>query len=99
MQQSIGYKNQEEWLRVLGKGMVTLPKRWRDELGISTGDVIKAKKKGSRVIIEPPRKSAPYRVYSDQEIAAFLKDDAVSPSLARKVKKHLRTLGSRESLY
>ncbi len=55
---------QEAWLRVLGKGMVTLPKRWRDELGIENGTLVKAKKEGNKVIIEAqPRKLAPYRVY------------------------------------
>lgn len=68
--------NNEEWLKVLGKGMVTLPKKWRDELGISSGDIVKAKKNGNRVVIEPQkRKLVPYRVYSDSEIDKFLKDD------------------------
>ena len=40
-------RNQEEWLRVLGKGMVTIPKAWRDDMGIATGDVVRAKKEGS----------------------------------------------------
>lgn len=43
---------QEEWLKVLGKGMVTLPKKWRDEMGLKEGDIIKAKKQGNKVIIE-----------------------------------------------
>ena len=37
---------QEAWLKILGKGMVTLPKKWREDLGIAAGDVIKAKKEG-----------------------------------------------------
>ena len=45
-------KKQEEWLKVLGKGMVTLPKKWRDEMGIENGDVVKAKKNGNTVTIE-----------------------------------------------
>jgi AbrB family looped-hinge helix DNA binding protein len=32
---------------VLGKGMVTLPKKWRDEMGLGTGDIVKAKKEGN----------------------------------------------------
>ena len=78
--------NEEEWLKVLGKGMVTLPKKWREELEIAEGDVVKAKKEGRRVIIEPQEKeSAPYRVYSDKEIDEFLKDDTLPPDLGKKV--------------
>jgi len=40
----------QEWLKVLGKGMITLPKKWRDEMGINQGDVVKAKKEGTRTI-------------------------------------------------
>ena len=34
MNQPIANDGQEAWLKVLAKGMVTLPKKWRDELGI-----------------------------------------------------------------
>ncbi len=70
--------NNQEWLKILGKGMVTLPKKWRDELGIASGDIVKAKKDGNRVVIEPQKsKLAPYRVYNDREIDKFLKDDTL----------------------
>ena len=76
MSQTLASNNQEEWLKILGKGMVTLPKKWRDELGISSGDVVRAKKEGNRVVIEPRKnKLAPYRVYSDSEIDEFVKAD------------------------
>lgn len=74
MTQSIVNNAQEEWLKVLGKGMITLPKKWRDEMGIGNGDIIKAKKEGNRIVIEPTlqsRASAPYRVYNDEEIQEF----------------------------
>lgn len=66
---------QEELLRVLTKGMITIPKSWRDELGINEGEIIKAKKSGYRIIIEPSKKTVPYRVYSQRELEQFLKDD------------------------
>lgn len=76
MSQTIINSNQEEWLKILGKGMVTLPKKWRDELGVSSGDIVRAKKEGNRVVIEPQRSNlAPYRVYSDKEIDEFVRDD------------------------
>ena len=64
-----------EWLKVLGKGMVTIPKRWRDELRIEIGGVVKARKLDNRVIIEPMEKQAPYRIYSRAELKRFLADD------------------------
>lgn len=75
MIQAVVNNNQEEWLKILGKGMVTLPKKWRDEMGISSGDIVKAKKEGNRVVIEPQKRKVPYRVYNDREIDQFLKED------------------------
>lgn len=84
---------QEEWLRVLGKGMVTLPKRWRDDMGIESGDVVRARKEGSKVIIEPSRNNqAPYRIYSAAEIDDFLKDDTLPENLSQKIKGRLDNL-------
>lgn len=84
---------QQEWLKVLGKGMVTLPKKWREEMGITNGDIVKAKKDGNKVIIEGiQKKTAPYRIYSTTEINEFLKEDKLSEKLAKKVKLHLSSL-------
>lgn len=92
MSQTFGNTNQE-WLKVLGKGMITIPKQWREELRIEEGTVVKAKKEGNKVIIEsqqtPP---VPYRIYSDAEINRFLKEDRLPRQLAKKAKKHLASL-------
>lgn len=80
----------QEWLKILGKGMVTLPKKWRQELGIETGDIVKAKKEGNKVVIEAQNiNTTPYRLYSDAEIEEFLKVDKIPPSLKRKVQTKL----------
>lgn len=90
MDQLTRTSQREEWLKVLGKGMVTLPKKWRDEMGITQGDIIRAKKEGNKVIIEPlSSKTAPYRVYSKTEIAEFLKSDKLSRKFSQKVQRHL----------
>ncbi|MEK7119909.1 MAG: AbrB/MazE/SpoVT family DNA-binding domain-containing protein [Patescibacteria group bacterium] len=74
--QLIPNASQEEWLKILGKGMVTIPKKWRDDLGISEGDIIKATKNGNNVVLSSPKThAAPYRVYTDEEIKTFIKDD------------------------
>ncbi len=93
MKQTLISNNQQEWLKILGKGMVTLPKKWREELGISTGDMVKAKKEGRRVVIEPQQdNAAPYRVYSDFEIDEFLKEDELPKSLSQKIQENLSSL-------
>lgn len=80
----------QEWLKVLGKGMVTIPKRWRDEMGIDNGDIVKAKKEGNKVIIEPAQaKSVPYRIYSRAEIAELLREDTLPKELALRVGRNL----------
>ncbi len=72
----------QEWLKVLGKGMITIPKQWREELGFKQGDIVRAKKMGNRVVIEPQQGSlAPYRVYSSAEIDEFLKEDKLPQEL------------------
>src|SRR6266436_8954534 len=52
MNQPIPNSSQEAWLQVLGKGVVTFPEGWWDELGVQNGTFMKAKKEGKRVIIE-----------------------------------------------
>lgn len=85
----------QEWLKVLGKGMVTIPKRWRDDLGIEEGAVVKAKKEGNKVVIETRQDdSVPYRVYTDTEIDEFLKEDQLPEAFTKKVRKHLASSSS-----
>ena len=95
MAQTTLNNNQEEWLKVLGKSTITLPKKWRDEMGIGNSDIVKAKKEGNRVVIEPQsqmKASAPYRVFSDTEIDAFLEDDQLPEDLAKKAKKRISAI-------
>ena len=83
----------EKWLKILGKGMLTLPKIWRDESGLQTGDIVKVKKEGDKVVLELPEqiKKAPYRVYTDAEIEEFLKEDKLPEDLAAKIDNVLST--------
>ncbi len=82
----------EEWLRVLGKGMVTLPKTWREELGITPGNFIKAKRVDNTVVLTPSQQEAPYRVYSDEEIDRFLVEDQLSSGLKKRITTRLNLL-------
>jgi AbrB family looped-hinge helix DNA binding protein len=80
----------QEWLKILDKGMVTIPKKWREALGISTGDVVRAKREGNKVVIETQKeKAVPYRIYTDKEIEEFLKEDKLTPSQIKKLRRIL----------
>lgn len=79
---------QEEWIKILAKGMITIPKTWRDELGLKEGEVIKAKKMTGKIIIEQKEKNAPYRIYSQEELERFLKDDKLPKKLTDKAAKY-----------
>ena len=70
-----------EWIKILSKGMITIPKAFRDELGIKEGEIARIKKVGRRLIIEP-REIADYEVYSDEELKAMLEEDNLSKKLA-----------------
>jgi len=81
---NLAASNQEEWVRILGKGMVTIPKAWREELGLSEGEIVKAKKTGNKVIIEA-QSPAPYRIYSSKEIKEWLKEDRIDEKIKAKI--------------
>lgn len=64
-----------QWVKILGKGMITIPKVWREDLALSEGDIVRAQKVGSAIVIEPIETPAPYRIYSRSELNQFLADD------------------------
>lgn len=91
-------KNQQ-WLRILTKGMVTLPKVWRQELGLVDGVMVQAYKDDRKIIIEPMAQVAskpvvPYRVYSQTEIDQLLQDDVLSSSEVAAIDKKIQALRS-----
>jgi AbrB family looped-hinge helix DNA binding protein len=70
-------QEKEEWLRVLGKGMITIPKNWRDEFGLETGKFVKVIKTSGAITIKPVSRPAPYRIYSKKELNKFFEEDLV----------------------
>ena len=91
MKQALSNKSQEEYLRILGKGMVTIPKEWRDELGLEEGGLVKAQRVGSKMIIEVQSAPVPYRIFSKEEIKTWLEEDRLPASLVKKVEKKLKS--------
>ena len=94
MKQVLSNQPQEEYLRILGKGMVTIPKIWRDELGLKEGEIVKAQKIGNKMIIESEAEKVPYRIFSNEEIEQWLKEDRLSSALAKKIERKLKSLTS-----
>lgn len=72
----------EEWIKILSKGLVTIPKAFREELGLRKGEIAKVKKMGNRLVIEP-RDIADYEVYSDSELKGMLKEDKLPDKLSK----------------
>lgn len=73
----------QDWVKILAKGMITIPKPFREELGIKEGEVARIKKIGNRLVIEP-RELVDYEVYSKQEFKNMLKEDRLPANLAKK---------------
>jgi len=86
MQQINDFDYQTEWVKVLTKGLVTLPKNFRDSVGIREGDVARIRKIGRRLVIEP-RDLADYEVYSQKELSQMLRDDQLPRTLKKQVDK------------
>ena len=61
-------------------------------MGIEDGGVVKAKKEGNTVVIEAQpqwKPTAPYRVYSTDEIKEFLDEDKLPEGIAKKAQERL----------
>jgi AbrB family looped-hinge helix DNA binding protein len=82
-------KTQETWVKILSKGIITIPKNFRDELGLEEGDVAKARVEGKRLIIESRKATEykEYRTFSKEQIDDWEKEDQLPEPLASKTKK------------
>lgn len=81
--------SQEEWLRVLTKGMITIPKAWRDDLGFKEGGMVKARKSHDTIVIEPVQRQVPYRIYSKAQLKEFLKSDKLPDKLSKAIDRKI----------
>ena len=68
-----------EWVKILGNGLITIPKAMRKKAGIKEGDVAKATLVGNKIIIEPRASVQDDRVFTDEQVAQWLNDDRLSP--------------------
>ena len=85
MQQPVAPIQSEFWIKILPKGLITIPKKMRVKLGIKDGEVAQVKISGNSIVIKP-RESAEYRLFSDEEIKEWAVVDKLPLELASKAK-------------
>ena len=68
---------QEGWVNILTKGLITIPKKMRDSLGLKEGDIAHMKVEQNRIIIEPRSKKGfeEFRQYTKKQIKEFIRED------------------------
>ena len=76
------------WVKILYKGLMTIPKAMREKVGIKEGDVAKVRVEGNKIVLEP-RQEAEYRIFTDEEIKRWEKEDRLSKAELKKAKKLL----------
>lgn len=72
MQQAIT----EDIVKMQPKGLLTIPKRFREELGFEEDGLVRVKQEKGRIVLEPVRiLDYPVRSYTKEEIDEFFKLD------------------------
>ncbi len=75
-----------QMVRVQNKGLVTIPKALRDDVGLNVNDLIRIKRSKGRIILEPVR-ILPYQVrsYNNSDLSNFFElDDKEAKELKKK---------------
>ena len=63
----------EELVKMQQKGLVTIPKKFRKQLGLQQNSIIKIKQEKSKLILELVQTlDYPVRHYTDQEVDEFM---------------------------
>lgn len=76
---------QEEIIKILPKGIVTIPKKFRQALGIEENSLARIREEKGRIILEPVRiLPYPVRKYKDKEIDGFIAKDIEESRQLRK---------------
>jgi AbrB family looped-hinge helix DNA binding protein len=80
-------------VRPLSRGQITIPIEFRKKLGIDTNTILNLVLKGNKIEITPAMVrevgEEDLREYTDSEISQFLKEDKISQSTARTIRKLL----------
>ena len=76
----------KQTLIVSDRGQITLPKNLRDRLAIKPGTALIAEEKNGQLLLRPAMVTA-VRIYSDEEIQDWLKEDRASAIERRRIMK------------
>jgi AbrB family looped-hinge helix DNA binding protein len=74
------------------QGMVVLPADLRRRFGIETGTLVIAEEREDGILIRPAARR-PVRIYSDQQIAEFLLNNAIDAEDYENARDEVRKLG------
>jgi AbrB family looped-hinge helix DNA binding protein len=75
----------EEFVKVQSKGLITIPKQLRREFKIDEKTIVKIKREGKKITIEPIKTiSYPVRSYTKEEVKEFLAYDAAQTKELKK---------------
>lgn len=67
---------QEEIVKIQPKGLITIPKKFRQELGLEENGLVRIKEEKGRLVVESVRTLAyPVRGYTEDEINEFFELD------------------------
>lgn len=76
---------QEDIVKLQPKGLLTIPKKFRMELGFEENGLIRVKKEKGRLVLEPVRMLAyPVRSYTGQDIKDFIDLDRKETKVLKK---------------
>ena len=76
----------KQTLIVSERGQITLPKNLRDRLAIKPGTALIAEEKDGQLLLRPALVT-PVRIYSDEEIQSWLKDDRITADKRKRILK------------
>lgn len=80
---------QTEWVNILSKGIITIPKKMRDKVGMKEGDVSKIRVVGKAIIIEPKDTSySEVRNFSSDQLQQWIREDILPSQVANEVEAY-----------
>ncbi len=78
-------------VKALSKGQITIPREFRERLGIEVETLLNVSLVDDHLEIAPLRPAGQdIRRYSDEDIAGFLKEDRLDAATAKRIRKLLK---------
>lgn len=84
-------KTRRKVVKALAKGQVTIPREFREALGIDAETLLSVSLVGDHLEIVPLRPGDELRHYTEEEIGRFLEDDKLDQETARRVRELFRS--------